>query len=141
MRVLTSDKVRTLSKQRYCAENNTEGMDEYEIETKAKGLYNEIMDEAIEKVFQELKTCSGKPVFILDKNYVTPEIRSLIIAKAKEASQNPLIVTILPNSIMGQEALKIEFKEGPVPYTFDVLYCSFLRCFRRRNHPTMNYGP
>lgn len=140
VRVLTSDDVRTQSKKKYREENNTEGMDEYKIETKAKVFYNILMEHSLETMFQELKNCAGKSVFILDKNYVSPELRNLIISKAKQVSENPLIVTILPNSIMGQDALNIEFQEDSVAYTFDVLYCSFIRCFQRKNHPTMNFG-
>lgn len=96
MKVLTSDYVRVKSKERFKELNDTSQMDEYEVETQSKGLYDEILELTVRDAFLELKT-ARKGVFLLDKNHVPDSTRDLIIEEARVQNPNPLIIHIVPS--------------------------------------------
>lgn len=138
VRVITSDSVRCKSKTRFCEMHDTSSMDEYEIETKAKGLYDEIFKLCVQEAFEDLKKVENG-IFILDKNHVPSNVRELIVEESKESHPKPLLLYIVPRQT-NQEDLRISFDGQTTPYFYDTLFCSFARCFKRDSHPTMNFG-
>jgi len=140
--IIISDSVRVASKLKFRETHDTSQMDEYQIETGAKPLYDDLMEKEIQSTLKSIsdrsQTCKYG-VLMVDKNHVPDDLRTMIISGAQVLDPDAMVMVLTPRSL-NDPRLLISINSEPTPFYFDLLFTSFLRNFRRKDHPTMNHG-
>ncbi len=137
--IVTSDIVRQESIIQWCKSNESAHLTAYQKETNSKGLCNENMEKAIVAAFDRLKSHQGECFFILDKNFVSEELRSLVFKRAHTISTRVSSFLIVP--MQSQEPdLQIKIDGVEFPLSFDSLFASLARSLNRKGHISLCHG-
>ncbi len=139
LEVVASDAARQDAKDYYRTHHDCSSMTEYQIEELASVMTINLLKQHIIEAFERLRTNAGNNIFMLDKNYVSDDLRDFILIEAKKVDPTALILILLPRQTDDKD-LKITLKGNSCPFAFDSLFASLVRCYRRKSHPTMKFG-